>query len=166
MDKEKILLIGGIGFIGSNVCRKLVELGHKVTILDSFINYTSPFESEIDYGQIIRDRFEGIADKIQLVRGDAKYISILRSVIEETQAKRIVHFGSMPISKLSNILIGEAIDSTIISTSNLLEIQHGLWRLFGSPREGGTPQGAEGNLWRGQALRGDPDQSLQQEVWN
>jgi dTDP-L-rhamnose 4-epimerase len=32
---ENVLISGGAGFIGSNLALKLVNLGHKVTILDN-----------------------------------------------------------------------------------------------------------------------------------
>jgi UDP-glucuronate decarboxylase len=35
MDKKKILVTGGAGFIGSHLCRRLVEQGHDVLCLDS-----------------------------------------------------------------------------------------------------------------------------------
>lgn len=122
ISEERILLIGGLGFIGSNVCRKLLKLGHKVAILDSFVLYTSPFKAEIDHETSIRDRFEGIIDKVDIIRGDAKYGNVLEKVLAEIRPKRVIHFASMPISTLSNILIGEAIDSTVVSTSNILEV--------------------------------------------
>ena len=34
----KVLITGGAGFIGTNLCKKLVELGHEVTSVD---NYTT-----------------------------------------------------------------------------------------------------------------------------
>ncbi len=35
-NKKKILVTGGAGFIGSHLCEKLVELGHKVISLDNY----------------------------------------------------------------------------------------------------------------------------------
>jgi UDP-glucuronate decarboxylase len=36
MDKKKILVTGGAGFIGSHLCEKLLEQGHSVLCLDNF----------------------------------------------------------------------------------------------------------------------------------
>ena len=33
--KKKILITGGTGFLGSNISRYLINLGHKVTIFDN-----------------------------------------------------------------------------------------------------------------------------------
>ena len=35
----------GIGFIGSYICRKLIEDGFQPVVFDAFIQYISPFES-------------------------------------------------------------------------------------------------------------------------
>jgi UDP-glucose 4-epimerase len=34
MKKEKILITGGAGYIGSMLSTKLVEMGHEVTVVD------------------------------------------------------------------------------------------------------------------------------------
>eukprot|EP01068_Selenidium_serpulae_P017824 Selendium_serpulae@DN6411_c0_g5_i1.p1 len=36
MERKKIVVTGGAGFVGSHLCRKLVELGHHVTCVDNF----------------------------------------------------------------------------------------------------------------------------------
>lgn len=40
----KCIVTGGAGFIGSNLCQKLIELGHKVTIID---NLSTGIESNL-----------------------------------------------------------------------------------------------------------------------
>ena len=56
VSKKKILITGGLGFIGSNLARRLVELDNEVTVVDSLIP---------EYGGNIRN-IEGIRDKIRL----------------------------------------------------------------------------------------------------
>ena len=34
-NKKNFLVTGGTGFIGSNICKLLIELGHEVTIFDN-----------------------------------------------------------------------------------------------------------------------------------
>ena len=36
LKEKKILITGGAGFIGSNLCEILLEIGAKVTCLDNF----------------------------------------------------------------------------------------------------------------------------------
>ncbi len=39
---DTVLVTGGAGFIGSNLCEKLLELGFRVVNIDNFNNYYAP----------------------------------------------------------------------------------------------------------------------------
>lgn len=56
---EKIVITGGSGFIGSALVKRLVNLGHKVTIIDNNSR-----------GNV--NRLEGYLDKIEYIKGDIR----------------------------------------------------------------------------------------------
>lgn len=67
----RVLITGGLGFIGSNLTRRLVELGAHVTILDHM--------SRKD-GSGLRN-FRGIEDKITLVIEDIRNVDALKRAV-------------------------------------------------------------------------------------
>ncbi|MFC2121405.1 NAD-dependent epimerase/dehydratase family protein [Bacteroidota bacterium] len=117
-SNERFLLVGGAGFIGSKIAANLVDQGQKVYIMDKFVQFISPMKS--DYNNTIHDRFHTILDKVQIIRGDASYIDDVERAFEISNPNRIIHLANMPISKLSNVHVYEAIDSTINTTVNLI----------------------------------------------
>ena len=58
-NKKKFLVTGGTGFIGSNICKLLIELGHEVTIFDN--NSRGKFK-----------RIKEINKKIKFIKGDIR----------------------------------------------------------------------------------------------
>ena len=54
----KIIVTGGLGLIGHNVTRKLVDQGHEVFIIDNSTNYGIVPISEVNY--LIEKRREKI----------------------------------------------------------------------------------------------------------
>lgn len=116
---ERILIIGGAGFIGSRLARKFIERGYDVAVLDSFQHFVSPLD--IDYSNILARRFDGLRDKVKMIRGDARYKDDLAHAVDEFKPDRIVHLAALPISKMSNVHIEEALASTVTSTANILQ---------------------------------------------
>lgn len=60
---KKILVTGGAGFIGSNICEELVKKGHYVVCLDNFS--TGHIEN-------IQGLLDNNSDKFKLIEGDIR----------------------------------------------------------------------------------------------
>ena len=64
MEKRRILITGGAGFIGSNLALALIERGYQVRILDNLspqIHGEDPLQSEL---------FQSIRYKTEFIKGD------------------------------------------------------------------------------------------------
>ena len=69
---SKILVTGGAGFIGSNLCESLLADGHEVTCLD---NFSTGFRANIEpFFLLYPDRF-------RLIEGDIRDIDMCRAAV-------------------------------------------------------------------------------------
>lgn len=73
MDGGEALVVGGMGFLGSNLARALVELGAKVTVYDAFLE---------PYGANAFN-IAGIEDKVKLVKGDVRDFGLLSEHVKD-----------------------------------------------------------------------------------
>ena len=69
---KKILITGGLGFIGSNLAERLVDLNSKVIILDALLPM---------YGGNLFN-IENIKDKVKFVKGDIRDKELVLSLVE------------------------------------------------------------------------------------
>jgi nucleoside-diphosphate-sugar epimerase len=77
----KYLVTGGAGFIGSNICRKLLQMGHQVRILD---NFSSGRPENIDSFQ----------DDVEVINGDIRdYWTVVKAV---QGVDYILHQAALP----------------------------------------------------------------------
>ena len=67
------MITGGLGFIGSNLARSLVELGANVLLVDSLIP---------DYGGNLFN-IDGIADRVQVNIADIRQQSTMNYLVRE-----------------------------------------------------------------------------------
>ena len=116
----KILITGGGGFIGAYISRELLERGDEVVIYDSFVQYISPLESY--YQLYVEKRFDGIKDKVVIIRGDTRDKHDIRRAIMSHRPERIIHLAALPIADLSNTHSEEALSSILNGTVNILEV--------------------------------------------
>lgn len=87
---KNILITGGLGFIGSNLAIKLVELGADVTIIDALIS---------QYGGNLYN-IEPIKDRVKVVRGDIREKKVIDKMIKDKDiifnlAGTLSHIDSM-----------------------------------------------------------------------
>ncbi|MFH1712581.1 MAG: NAD-dependent epimerase/dehydratase family protein [Candidatus Jacksonbacteria bacterium] len=108
MDKNinNILILGGAGFIGSNLTKSFVENNKKVIVFD---------RKEANWQNI-----KSVTSKIQIVKGDFDDSETLKKIFNENQIDIVIHLISIIIpgtpfdTKLKN--------KELVSTINLLEI--------------------------------------------
>ena len=96
----KILVTGGLGFIGHNVVALLESQGHKVIVTDTQTTYGIIPKAELDY--LVAERRRKIkTDRIyQIDIGDRDGISWL---INKHQPDMVIHLASFPRQKVVNV---------------------------------------------------------------
>jgi len=68
---KKVLITGGLGFLGSNLAHQLVVLGAKVTLLDCFLE---------NHGANLFN-IQEIQGQVQVVKGDIRDLPLLEKII-------------------------------------------------------------------------------------
>lgn len=77
----KYLVTGGAGFIGSNIVKKLVEMGHEVRVLDN-----------LSTGRI--KNLEPFLNKIEFFGGDFTDLEVAKKAVREVDY--VIHQGAIP----------------------------------------------------------------------
>jgi nucleoside-diphosphate-sugar epimerase len=78
---KRCLVTGGAGFIGSNLCRRLVKEGYAVRVLDNFLT-----------GK--RSNLADLAGKIELIEADMGDPKVARAAMEGVDV--VFHLGAVP----------------------------------------------------------------------
>ena len=84
INRKKILVTGGAGFIGSHLSEGLLKLGARVTVLDNFDDFYPGKEQNISH--LLRN------ERFNLVRGSILDIELLQSLIKGSDA--VVHLAA------------------------------------------------------------------------
>ena len=102
------MITGGLGFIGSNIARRLVELGADVLLMDSLIPDSGANFFNID----------GIADKVRVNIADVRQESTMNHLVRDREvifnlAGQVSHIDSMadPSHRSRDQLPQPAVDS-------------------------------------------------------
>jgi UDP-glucuronate decarboxylase len=106
---QQILVTGGAGFLGSHLCTRLVDEGHRVICLDNF--HTGRREN---VAHLIAD---GPCDRFELVRHDIveRYYAEVDAIYHLACPASPVHYQRNPVRTLKTAVLG---------TINVLELAH------------------------------------------
>ena len=115
---KSILVTGGAGFIGSHTCLLLLEKGHNIFIIDSFINSSQKSIEKVCL--ILKNLNIDARSKIHLIKGDIKNTSDIEKVFQishkiKKRIEAVIHFAGLksvydsilePISYWENNVLG------------------------------------------------------------
>ena len=109
----KVLVTGGLGFIGSHTCVQLLEGGHEVLILDNLSNsYSGTFDA-------IKYLHNG---DISLGKTNILNLLELRTVAKKFRPDAIMHFAGLKSTSESLQVPLDYYETNVIGTWNLLKI--------------------------------------------
>jgi dTDP-L-rhamnose 4-epimerase len=112
---KNILITGGAGFIGSKLALKLIEKGHKITILDNL----SP-QIHGENPELSSPLFQKIKDKVTFIEGTVTSRKDWENSIQNQEV--IVHFAAETGTGQSMYCIEKYTEVNIQGTSILLDI--------------------------------------------
>ncbi|MBC7388464.1 MAG: NAD-dependent epimerase/dehydratase family protein [Opitutaceae bacterium] len=109
-NSQNILLLGGAGFLGTNISLKLLEEGHSITILDRSMSNALVFESW--------------KEKAKLIKVDLLNFEEVRNVIRNNHFDTVIHLitNVIPGSSFSEFLLDS--DVSIKMSFRLIEEIH------------------------------------------
>ena len=109
-NRKKVLITGGLGFLGSNLANRLVKLNADITIIDN-LNFL--------YGGN-KFNINGIEDKVKVVIGDVRDSNVVIPLVNK--ADIIFHFAAQ-VSYIDSLSMPfEDLDLNAKTTLQILEI--------------------------------------------
>jgi len=107
--KQKILVTGGAGFIGSFLVDELIKLGHDVRIFDNL-------EPQVHQGKTP----SYLNKNAEFIKGDVKDYNALKNAVKDVDA--ILHHAAMVGVGQSMYQIKRYVNANTMGTANLLDI--------------------------------------------
>ncbi|MFS0661268.1 GDP-mannose 4,6-dehydratase [Niallia alba] len=116
MDKLKILVTGGAGFIGSHLCDALLENGNEVVNLDNFDSFYSRSIKERNVKSSLKN------PSYNLEEGDIRDIAFLKEIFKKYQFDLVIHLAALAGVRpsIQNPILYEEVN--VKGTMNIMEM--------------------------------------------
>jgi UDP-glucose 4-epimerase len=108
VDRMKVLVTGGAGFIGSHLVDRLIREGYEVKVIDN-----------LSSGRIENIKHHIDEGKIELIIGDLKGSETALKAVEEVDV--VFHFAANPEVRVSTTNPDVHFNENVVATFNLLE---------------------------------------------
>lgn len=114
-ETRNILVTGGAGFIGSNLCHFLTKQNFNILCLDNFDNF---YSEEIKLNNI-----KSLLNKksFTLIRGDIRDGKLLKTIFENNKIEAVIHLAAKAGVRNSILNPSEYFDINVNGTLTLLE---------------------------------------------
>jgi UDP-glucose 4-epimerase len=95
----RFFLVGGAGFIGAHVTRRLLDAGDEVVILDAGVDYgrSAPAQTRALLGW----RRAVLLDGAEIIAGDVEDAVRLHDLLARRCPEHVVHLGNLPLADLA-----------------------------------------------------------------
>lgn len=113
--RNRVLVSGGAGFIGSHVALRLVEKGYEVTVIDNLLEQIHGIDPDK-----ASPLYCSIKNKVRFIKGDVCNKELLEQALED--ADYVIHFAAETGTGQSMYEIKRYIDVNIGGTALLLDI--------------------------------------------
>lgn len=122
---DKILLTGGIGFIGIHTAFQLIQKGYEVIIVDNLSN--SNISALENLEKLINLKIDNSKKKINFFKGDIRDESFLKDIFESSIKESqpfsgVIHFAGLKAVGESNQVPIKYWENNVFGTINLLKI--------------------------------------------
>jgi len=108
LPPAKVLVVGGVGYIGSVLTDRLLRLGYKVRVLDLLL-----------YGKDALRHFEGNSRNFEFVRGDCRNETLVGRLLDGADA--VVHLGEVVGDPACRINRDFTIETNYAATQMIVE---------------------------------------------
>lgn len=132
MAKQRVMLVGGAGFIGHNLSLEMRELGIETMVVDNLMwnsmidNLYNNMSSEIQrsvYHQFLADRFTLMREAgVQLYNADARNFMDLMTAFREFQPTMVVHLSAISSAVEARKRPGLCFDLQLGTLRNIVEL--------------------------------------------
>jgi len=132
----KVVVTGGAGFIGSNLCHTLVDLGAKVTAIDNL------YAGKIEFIKDLTDK-----KNFTFIKGDIRNLDELEKETENSEI--IVHLAAQTSVPFSMVKPTEDCEINVVGTANVLHAARkadarvvfaSSAAIYGNPKQRPTPE--------------------------
>ncbi len=121
MKKYNVLITGGLGLIGTHIAKNFAndKNVNKIICLDHFGRYINPTKKNIKDYRSIRSNY--IGKKLIVERGESKFTSVINNILLKYKPQIVIHLAALPLAKLENLNVEEALEGSVQSTSYIIE---------------------------------------------